>query len=72
MADDPGARANLRVVETVVRARVAEPSAQRIMVSARERIAGWRERGARFEPLRTPSRNSVVAADLNQERRRER
>jgi len=72
-ADDPAARANLRVVEAVVRARVAEPSAQqRIMASARERVAGWLERGARFEPLRTTGRGAVVEADLNRERRRER
>ncbi|MDP3749523.1 MAG: LPD7 domain-containing protein [Phenylobacterium sp.] len=72
-ADDPGARANLRVVEAVVRARVAEPSAQqRIMASARERVAGWLERGARFEPLQPTGRAAVVEADLNRERRRER
>lgn len=69
-ADDPGARANLRVVEAVVRARVAEPSAQqRILASARERVAGWLERGARFEPLQTgQSREPIVHRTRERER----
>ena len=71
--DEPGARTNLRVVDAVVRARVADPLArQRIMSSARERIADWLERGARFEPLRTPGRPAPLDADLKRERRRER
>jgi hypothetical protein len=51
-------RDQLRVVEAVVRARVADPSAQaRILAGARERIADWLERGARFEPVRTQDRS---------------
>jgi hypothetical protein len=51
-----GARSRLRTVETVVRSRVADPDAQsRILASARERLASWLERGARFEPLPTPA-----------------
>ena len=51
-ADDPGARSRLRVVESVVRARIVEPSVQeRVLTAARDRVAGWLERGARFEPV---------------------
>lgn len=49
---DRGARSRLRAVETVVRARVSERSAQeRIIAQARGRIADWLERGARFAPM---------------------
>ena len=51
-ADDAGARSRLRIVESVVRARIVEPSTQeRVLAAARERIAGWLERGATFEPV---------------------
>lgn len=61
VVDDPGAQANLRVVQAVVSARVAEPSAQqRIMASARQRIADWLERGARIEPLQMGGRHEEV------------
>jgi hypothetical protein len=63
-------RQKMAIVESVVRARVPEPSAQdRILNSARERIARWLEQGARFEPIdviRGP------AADRHTDRRRER
>jgi hypothetical protein len=40
----------LKVVETVVKARVGDPAAQaRLLEAARARIAGWLERGARFD-----------------------
>jgi hypothetical protein len=43
----------LRVVETVVRARVADQAQQaRLLSNARQRIADWLERGARFDPVR--------------------
>jgi hypothetical protein len=46
----PGATDRLRTVETVVRSRIAEPAEQdRVIARARERIAGWLQRGARFE-----------------------
>lgn len=52
--DDPGARSRMQVVSAVVRARVADSSAQeRILSAARERLAGWLERGASFAPLRS-------------------
>jgi hypothetical protein len=46
----PGADARLRIVETVVRARVTDPSEQnRILSAARERLAQWLDRGATFD-----------------------
>lgn len=50
-----GALDPLRVVERVVRSRVADPTEQaRLMTRARVRIADWLERGARFDPVRAP------------------
>lgn len=60
---DRDARSRLRAVETVVRARVAEPSAQdRIITGARSRVADWLERGARFAPM-------PVRASMREDRR---
>lgn len=62
-------RDQLRVVEAVIRARVAEPSAQaRILASARERIADWLERGARFETLRTQNRDAAPQPERTRSR----
>ena len=48
-----GAADRLKVVEAVVKTRVAEPAARdRILSRARERVAELLERGARFEPHR--------------------
>jgi hypothetical protein len=48
-------RGNMRVIETVVRARVGDLSAQeRILAAARERMAGWLERGARLNSVVIP------------------
>lgn len=45
-----GADASLRVVEAVVRNRIAEPARQdEILSAARARVASWLERGARFD-----------------------
>lgn len=51
--DSSGAgRTNMRVVEAVVRARVADrPAQDRILSAARERLASWLEQGARLRPL---------------------
>lgn len=50
---DDGARSRMRVVEAVVRGRVEDPADRdRILGAARERIAHWLERGARFAPVR--------------------
>jgi hypothetical protein len=46
-------RDQMRVVEAVVRARVAEPDAQnRILAAARERVSSLLREGVRFSPLR--------------------
>lgn len=48
-ATPPDAQARLRIVESVVRARVVEPAEQnRILSAARARVADWLERGATF------------------------
>lgn len=45
----PDVQARLRVVESVVRSRVVEPSEQaRILSAARSRLGHWLERGATF------------------------
>jgi len=47
---EPDGQARMRVVEAVVRNRVVEPAEQsRILAAARERLASWLERGARFD-----------------------
>lgn len=47
-----GEAETLKVVEAVVRGRIAAPPAQeRILQVARDRIAGWLERDARLEPV---------------------
>lgn len=57
--DDAGARSRLKVVEAVVRARVANSVDQdRILASARGRIAQWLERGASFDPILTADREA--------------
>jgi hypothetical protein len=52
------ARASMKVVEAVVRARITEPSKQEAMLKgARGRIASWLERGAEFNRV-SPKRRS--------------
>jgi hypothetical protein len=49
---EPGPQSRLKIVETVVRARVTNPDAQaRILTAARERLANWLDRGAHFDDL---------------------
>lgn len=65
------ARDQLRVVEAVVRSRVASPEAQeRILGAARTRVADWLERGANFDPLRQATQREPVRADRSRERQR--
>jgi hypothetical protein len=65
---EPGAQSRLRVVEAVVRDRVADTALQtRILAGARERLANWLERGATFEPFRAPEQRR---ADRGHERHR--
>jgi hypothetical protein len=53
-SDDLGVRSRLAVVDAVVRSRVRDPVVQdRIVASARSRIAEWLERGARFDVFPT-------------------
>jgi hypothetical protein len=69
--EHPGALSRLRVVEAVVRARVASPSAQdRILAAARSRVADWLQRGARFEPFRAGERRAAVKSDHDRGRDR--
>ncbi|MEO8112921.1 MAG: LPD7 domain-containing protein, partial [Phenylobacterium sp.] len=60
--DRAGAHSRLRLVDAVVRARVADADEQgRILAAARARISGWLERGARFDEA--PARARSVARD---------
>jgi hypothetical protein len=57
--DDPGARSRLRAVEALVRSRVPSTVEQdRILASARSRIAQWLERGATFDPVKVTERDA--------------
>ena len=70
-ARDPalrGAQSRMATVEAVVRSRAEPAAAERIIGAARERIAGWLERGARFEPRQME--RQTPAADRGRERRR--
>lgn len=50
--DATGAEMRMKVVEAVVRNRIVEPAEQdRILAAARDRIAGWLARGARFDDV---------------------
>lgn len=52
--NEPGVRSRLAVVDAVLRSRVRDPIVQdRIVASARARLAEWLERGARFDVLPT-------------------
>lgn len=49
LAAGAGSATRLKIVDAVVRDRIVEPAVQaRILAAARERIADWLERGARF------------------------
>jgi hypothetical protein len=68
---DEAARSRLRVVDAVVRSRVVErPAQERILAAARERVAAWLERGARFEPLQARAPTVVLETEKRRERRR--
>ena len=69
-ARDPklrGAQGRMETIEAVVRSRAEPAAAERIIGAARERIAGWLERGARFEPRQE---RQAAAQDRGRERRR--
>ncbi len=68
-ARDPqlrGAQSRMAAIETVVRSRAEPAAAERIIGAARERIANWLMRGARFEPAPAQER----AVDRRRERHR--
>lgn len=57
--DEAGGHAQLRVVDAVVQSRIRDPERQaQIMALARDRIADWLERGARFSDLRADRASS--------------
>jgi hypothetical protein len=62
-----GAQSRMATVEAVVRSRAEPAAAERMIAAARERVAGWLERGARFEP-RLERQTPIV--DRGRERRR--
>lgn len=66
-AAEVGAEASLRVVEAVVRSRIVEPARQaQILSGARERIASWLERGAKFDVV--PTRPQAPTPDRQRQR----
>jgi hypothetical protein len=66
-------RANMRIVEAVVRARVADrPSQDRILTAARERLASWLEKGARLQPVELARSHAQQDALRSRERQRSR
>jgi hypothetical protein len=66
---ETGAHTQMKLVDAVVRARVTDPERQeRILASARSRIADWLERGARFEPLQSQERSSPPQRENRRER----
>ena len=66
-------RANMRIVEAVVRARVSDrPSQERILSAARERLALWLEKGARLQPIEVARTNAQQDSLRSRERQRSR
>jgi len=64
-------RDQLRVVEAVVHSRLEDPSAQaRVVAAARGRIAGWLERGAKFDRIAAVERAPTAPQDRQRERSR--
>ncbi len=55
-----GPKARLEVAEALVKSRIADPAAQaRLLAAARARVAGWLERGGRFDDLDLDRRGTV-------------
>jgi hypothetical protein len=56
----PGPHSRLKVVEAVVNSRITDPAARaRLLEQARARIAGWLERGGRFDEVDLQRRPTV-------------
>lgn len=66
-------RANMRIIETVVHARVSDPPSQdRILSAARERLASWLEKGARLQPVEVARAHTQQDSLRSRERQRSR
>jgi len=60
----PEGRANLQVIEAVVRERVrSTATATRIITAARERMASWLEQGGHIRPLQTRPQPRPIVED---------
>lgn len=71
--DAAAGRANMRIVEAVVRARVGDrPAQDRILTAARERLASWLERGARVQPVEVARPQAQQDSLRSRERQRSR
>jgi hypothetical protein len=66
-------RANMRIVEAVVRARVGErPVQDRMLSAARERLASWLEQGVRVRPFDVARSQAVQESQRSRDRQRTR
>lgn len=66
-------RANMRIVEAVVRARVSgRPVQERILSAARERLWSWLEQGARVRPVEVARSQDQPETKRSHERQRSR
>jgi len=71
--DAAAERANMRIVEAVVRARVGDrPAQDRILTAASERLAAWLERGARVQPIEVVRPQAQQDSLRSRERQRSR
>lgn len=64
-------RANMRIVEAVVRARVGDrPAQDRILTAARERLASWLEKGVRVRPVEVARSQAQQESHRSRDRQR--
>jgi hypothetical protein len=71
--DAAAGRANMKIVEAVVRARVGDrPAQDRILTAARERLATWLERGSRVQPVEVARPQAQQESLRSRERQRSR
>jgi hypothetical protein len=69
--EETRAPSQMRIVEAVVRNRIADPRNQdRIIAAARERIADWLERGVRFDRVAAVDERANSAAERGRGRGR--
>lgn len=67
-AAEIGAEASMSVVEAVVRSRIEPARQARVLSGARERIANWLERGAKFDVVRTRSQGPTAGRQRERHR----